>query len=224
MSNNNITSYKTVVIIIRKIFDDYDEKNGAMQKIDYTQRAEKIIHIWNESMSKEGLTTWLICELHRLVCEDVWIPINNSKGGISGFAKAGEYRRIQVFSPSVLYNGSKIVHFHPEDIATSMEKLISKMNCIFTVSSPKEIIIENICAFILELLIIHPFVNQNGRIAQVLMELFAYHLGIEAFNISNAVKKDKKAIVIAEEKSIIMQNVNIFFKTIQEINKNAGVA
>ena len=114
--------------IIRKIFDDYDEKNGAQQKTDYTQRAEKIVQTWTQSMAKEGLTTQLICELHRLVCEDEWIPINDPKGGIAGFAKAGEYRTIQVISPSSLYENSKIVHFQPRDIAISMEKLVTTLS------------------------------------------------------------------------------------------------
>jgi len=224
MPNNTITSNETIITIIRKIFDDYDEKNGAMQKIDYTKRATAIVDTWQKAMNGKGLTTELICELHRIICDDVYIPINDSKGGISGFAKAGEYREIQVISPSALYEGSKIVHFQPKDISANMERLISTMSGVLASSLQKEILIENIIAFILELLTIHPFVNQNGRISQVLMELFAYHLGIEAFNISNAVKKDKKAIVIAEEKAIITQNVNIFLKTIRQINKNAGVA
>ena len=213
-----------ITLIIRKIFDDYDEKNGAQQKTDYTQRAQNIVQIWTQSMAKEGLTTKLICELHRLVCEDEWIPINDPKGGISGFAKSGEYRNIQVISPSSLYKDSKIAHFHPKDIGVSMEKLVTTLNNVFVSNPAQELLIENILAFILEFLIIHPFANQNGRLAQVLMELFAFYTGLKAFNISKAIRLNKKAIVIAEEEAILTRNVNLFLQAIQTINQNAGVA
>ena len=32
MSHGKITSYETIIIIIRKIFDNYDEKNGMTYK------------------------------------------------------------------------------------------------------------------------------------------------------------------------------------------------
>lgn len=206
-----------IVHIIRKIFDDYDEKNGAMQKIDYTKKATAIVDTWQKAMNGKGLNTELICELHRIICDDVYIPINDPKGGISGFAKAGEYREIQVFSPSALYEGSKIVHFQPKDISANMERLISTMSGVLASSPPKELMIENILAFALELLTIHPFANQNGRLAQVLVELLMYQARLKSLNVSNIYRHNKKSILIAEEKSVIKKDINILIDEIKKI-------
>lgn len=68
------------------------KKMVLCKKIDYTQRAEKIIHTWNESIEKEGLSTNFICELHRIICNYKDIAINDEYGNIIGYTKAGEYR------------------------------------------------------------------------------------------------------------------------------------
>lgn len=217
MSNNKITSYETIIKIINKIFVNYDEKNGAQQKLDYISRATTIVNTWQKAMNNKELTTELICELHRLVCGDVYIPINDSNGGIIGFAKAGEYREIQMLSPSVLYKDSKIVHFPPKDIAISMKQLVTTMNGILASSISKELMIENILTFALELLAIHPFVNQNGRLIQVLIELLMYHLGLESLNVSDIYRHNKENILIAEEKSVINKNIHILVNEIKNI-------
>ena len=43
-----------ILFIISKIFNDYDEKNGVIQKVDYTQRAKDIIDAW-QSVNNQGL-------------------------------------------------------------------------------------------------------------------------------------------------------------------------
>jgi fido (protein-threonine AMPylation protein) len=200
--------------IIHKIFDDYDEKNGAQQKIDYTDRASKIVDTWTREMNAHGLTTELICELHRLVCEDVYIPVNDSQGGISGFSKAGEYRTTHSSAPSLLHKGSQTLFLHPQDIATKMEQLATIMNGVFISILSKEWIRENIVAFTVEFLTLHPFANQNGRIAQVLMELFAYHADLEPFYISYVCKKDYPQICKSCEEVIAQQSTKPFVKVI----------
>jgi len=205
-----------ITLIIRKIFDDYDERNGAQQKTDYTQRAKKIVQTWTQSMAKEGLTTKLICELHRLVCDDEWIPINDPKGGVAGFAKAGEYRTTPSSAPSSLNEGSRTLFLAPNDIPSRMQYLVQTMNGIFHTNPPKEMMIENIVAFILEFVNVHPFANQNGRLAQVLLELFSYHANLEPFGISEIVKKDKKAITCASEKALKEQNIHYFLEAISK--------
>jgi hypothetical protein len=129
-----------ITLIIRKIFDDYDEKNGAQQKIDYTERAQRIVDTWTEGMSSQGLTTGLICELHRLVCDDLYIPINDPQGGISGFAKAGEYRTIPMSAPSYLKKGALRLFIPLHEIAPKMEQLVATMNNVLATKSSKNII------------------------------------------------------------------------------------
>lgn len=197
-----------ILFIIRKIFDDYDEKNGAMQKIDYTQRAEKIIHTWIESMSKEGLTTWLICEFHRLVCEDEWIPINDPKGGISGFAKAGEYRNIVASAPSYLKKGAKRLFSLPHEISQKMENIVSIMNKILASNIPKELMKENILSFAVELSTIHPFPNQNWRVILSLVELLAYQCKLEPFHISYINKINPSLLINSIEQVIVFNTIN----------------
>lgn len=206
-----------ITLIIRKIFDDYDEKNGAQQKTDYAQRAENIVQTWTQSMAKEGLTTNLICELHRLVCEDEWIPINDPKGGIVGFAKAGEYRTTPSSAPSSLHEGSRRLFLAPSDIPSRMQYLVQTMNGVFHANPPKETMIENIVAFTVEILTIHPFANQNGRIAQVLMELFAFQAGIEPFNISYVVTNYYEEITKSVEEVLISQSVKPFFDVLNTV-------
>lgn len=214
---------QNIQTIIRKIFDDYDEKNGAQQKIDYTDRASKIVDTWTKEMNAHGLTTELICELHRIVCDYADIAINDEQGNIIGYTKAGEYRTHPSSRNSELHKGSRTLFQQPQVIASMMEQLVSIMNSVLATQSSKELMIENIVAFILEFVNIHPFTNQNGRVAQVIMELLAYHAGLEAFNISNVAKRDKASITAAAEKTIIEQNVNLFLEAIQKINQNAGV-
>ena len=212
-----------ITLIIRKIFDDYDEKNGAQQKTDYTQRAENIVQTWTQSMAKEGLTTQLICELHRLVCEDEWIPINDPKGGISGFAKAGEYRTTPSSAPSSLHKGSRTLFLAPSDIPSRMQYLVQTMNGVFHTNPPKETMIENIVAFTVEILTIHPFANQNGRLAQVMMELFAFQAGIEPFNISFVCKRDYPQICKSCEEVIALQSTVPFVRVINSFYKSAEI-
>lgn len=211
-----------ITLIIRKIFDDYDEKNGAQQKIDYTDRANAIVNTWQEGMSSHGLTTALICELHRLVCGDVYIPINDPQGGISGFAKAGEYRTEHSSAPSELHKGSQTLFLPPEQIAQRMEYLTNTMNGVFRAKPPKEVMIENIVAFTVEFLTVHPFANQNGRIAQVLMELLAFQSGMEPFNIASIVKTNKSLIQQQVEEVCIKQNV-LPLKTFLKQAQNTGI-
>ena len=207
--------------IIRKIFDDYDEKNGALQKIDYTDRASKIIDTWTQGMNAHRLTTELICELHRIVCDDVYIPINDSQGGISGFSKAGEYRTTHSSAPSALHKGSQTLFLHPQDIATKMEQLATIMNGVLATNPPKGLMVENIVAFTVEFLTVHPFANQNGRIAQILMELLAYRAELEPFYISYVVKKNKSLITKCVEEVGITQSILPFMLTIEALRDEA---
>ena len=214
MPTSNIT------LIIRKIFDDYDEKNGAQQKIDYTLRAQNIVQTWTQSMAKEGLTTQLICELHRLVCEDEWIPINDPKGGIAGFAKAGEYRTTLSSAQSLLNKDSRTHFLAPSDIPSRMQYLIQTMNGVFHANPPKETMIENIVAFTVEILTTHPFANQNGRIAQVLMELFAFHAGIEPFNISYLLTYHKHELMKSVEEIRMYKNISPFLILLNKVKSS----
>lgn len=220
MSNNKITSYENIVTIIQKIFDDYDEKNGAQQKIDYTDRASKIVDTWTQGMNAHGLTTELICELHRILCDDADIAIHDEQGNILSYTKAGEYRTHPSSRNSELHKGSRTLFLPPQEIVTKMEQLATIMNGVFATNPPKELMIENIVAFILEFVNIHPFANQNGRVGMVLLELLAFSTGIEPFHVSEAVKKDKASITAMAEKSMLTQNINLFLETVQKINKN----
>lgn len=222
MPNNTITSYETIITIIRKIFDDYDEKNGAMQKIDYTKRATAIVDTWQKAMNGKGLTTELLCELHRIICDDVYIPINDSKGGISGFAKAGEYRTTHSSAPSELHKGKRTLFLPPEQIPQRMEYLVSTMNSLFDSNQSNEVMIENIIAFTVEFLTVHPFANQNGRIAQVLMELFAFQANIEPFFISYVVKTNYSAITKSAEEVLLHGNVAPFLSVMNKIKSLKG--
>lgn len=225
MPHNTITSNETIITIIRKIFDDYDEKNGAMQKIDYTKRATAIVDTWQKAMNGKGLTTELICELHRIICDDVYIPINDPKGGISGFAKAGEYRTIPMSAPSHLKKGAVSLFIPPHEIAQKMEQLVNMMSNVLATKSSKEEMIENILAFSVELSTIHPFPNQNWRVILSLMELLAFQEGLEPFHISQINKLDAPLLIRSVEETILYQTVQplltLFsrYKNVQNINK-----
>ena len=196
--------------IIRKIFDDYDEKNGAQQKIDYTDRASKIVDTWTKEMNAHGLTTELICELHRLVCEDVYIPVNDPQGGISGFAKAGEYRTTHSSAPSELHKGKHTLFLPPEQIPQRMEYLANTMNGVFSANPPKELMIENIVAFSIELRYVHPFANQNGRLTEVLTELLAFHIRVEPFYISYITKHHYDEFLKSLDETRLYQSIKPF--------------
>ena len=210
-----------ITLIIRKIFDDYDEKNGAQQEIDYTERANRIVEVWTKGMNAHGLTTELICELHRIVCDDLYIPINDAQGGISGFAKAGEYRIEHSSAPSALHQGKRTLFIPQDQIAQRMEYLANTMNSVFSTNPPNEVMIENIVAFTVEFLTVHPFANQNGRIAQVLMELLAFQAKLEPFYISYVVKKDKSLITKCVEEVGISQSIVPFMSTIEALRDEA---
>jgi len=207
--------------IIRKIFDDYDEKNGALQKIDYTDRASKIIDTWTQGMNAHRLTTELICELHRIVCDDADIAIHDEQGNILSYTKAGEYRTHPSSRNSELHKGSRTLFLPPQEIVTKMEQLATIMNGVFATNPPKELMIENIVAFTVEFLTVHPFANQNGRIAQVLMELLAYRADLEPFNISYVVKKNKSLITKCVEEVGITQSILPFMSTIEALRNEA---
>lgn len=205
-----------ITLIIRKIFDDYDEKNGAQQRTDYTKRAENIVQTWTQSIAKEGLTTELICELHRLVCEDEWIPINDPKGGIVGFAKAGEYRTTPSSAPSELKEGAHRLFILPHDIALKMEQLVATMNNLLATKLPKDTMVENILAFSVEFSTIHPFANQNGRILLSLMELLAHQAELEPFYISHINKVNPQLLIRSIEETIAYQTVQPLLVTISK--------
>lgn len=196
-----------IVHIIRKIFDDYDEKNGAMQKIDYTKKATAIVDTWQKAMNGKGLTTELLCELHRIICDEVYIPINDPKGGISGFAKAGEYRTIPMSAPSHLKKGAVRLFIPPHEIAQKMEQLVNMMSNVLATKPSKEEMIENILAFSVELSTIHPFPNQNWRVILSLMELLAFQAGLEPFHISQINKLDAPLLIRSVEETILYQTV-----------------
>lgn len=212
-----MTPNTPITQIIRKIFDDYDEKNGATVKVDYTDRAEKIVDTWTREMSAGGLTSGLICELHRLVCGDMYIPVNDANGGISGFAKAGEYRTMHSSAPSELHKGKRTLFMPPEQIPQSMEQLVATMNGVFAANPPKELAVENIVAFTVDTLTIHPFANQNGRIAQVLMELLAFQAGVEPFNVSYLLANHKNELMRSLEEIRIDKNISSFFILLNKV-------
>lgn len=217
MPTSNIT------LIIRKIFDDYDEKNGAQQKTDYTQRAENIVQTWTQSIAKEGLTTQLICELHRLVCEDEWIPINDPKGGIAGFAKSGEYRTFQSFAPSRLIPDHKGYFVSFEQIPILMKRLVETMQGVLGNKPNTELMIENILAFSVEFMMIHPFANENGRIRQLLMELLAFQVNIKPFHISYIIKLHNKELTKAVEAVPALQNVAPLWDVLLKHSESASI-
>ena len=201
-----------ILFIIRKIFDDYDEKNGAMQKIDYTQRAENIVNSWKKAMTDEqGFTTELICKLHALTCQETYIPINDEKGRIVGFSKAGEYRTINTSAPSQLYKGLRTFFSPPEQISDRMEYLVRTMNSVFASKPNQELMIENIIAFTIEFLTVHPFSNQNKRTSQVIMELLSFQTGNNPFHISYITKKYHYDFVTTINQIRIYQNVQPFY-------------
>lgn len=200
-------SSTNIILIIRKIFDDYDEKNGAQQKIDYTERANKIVDAWTHGMNAHGLTTELICELHRLVCDDVYIPINDTQGGISGFAKAGDYRAFHSCAQSKLVPNHKGYFVPFEQIPTLMERLVKTMRTVLDSKPDIDLMIENILAFSVEYMMIHPFANENGRVRQLLIELLAFQSNIEPFYISYVIKFYNKELTKAVEAVPVLQNV-----------------
>ncbi len=207
--------------IIRKIFDDYDEKNGALQKIDYTDRASKILITWTQGMNAHGLTTELICELHRIVCDDVYIPINDPQGGISGFAKAGEYRTFQSFAQSRLIPEHKGYFVSFEQIPSLMERLIKTMNNVLENKPNTELMTENILAFSVEFMMLHPFANENGRMRQLLMELLAFQVDLEPFYISYIIKLHNKELTKAVEAAPALQNVAPLFNVMMKYRESA---
>ena len=209
--------------IIRKIFDDYNEKNGALQKIDYTDRASKILITWTQGMNAHGLTTELICELHRIICGDTDIAIHDEQGNILSYTKAGEYRTHPSSRNSELHKGSRTLFLPPQEIVTKMEQLATIMNGVFATNPPKELMIENIVAFTVEFLTLHPFANQNGRIAQVLMELFAYHADLKPFYISYVVTNYYKEITKSVEEVLAHQNVKPFLNVIDKVLNSMDV-
>lgn len=82
-----------ILFIISKIFNDYDEKNGVIQKVDYTQRAKDIIDAW-QSVNNQGLNIELICKLHRIICNNEDIAINDEQGNIIDIQKLGSIEHI----------------------------------------------------------------------------------------------------------------------------------
>ncbi len=198
-----------ILFIISKIFNDYDEKNGVIQKVDYTQRAKDIIDAW-QSVNNQGLNIELICKLHRIICNNEDIAINDEQGNIIGYTKAGEYRTHPSSRKSELHNGKRTLFFPPEQIKQRMHYLTTTMNSVFASNQSKDMMIENIVAFTVEFLTVHPFANQNGRLAQVLMELFAFKLGIEPFNISFILTNYKHELIKSLEEIRNYKNINSF--------------
>ena len=198
-----------ILFIISKIFNDYDEKNGVIQKVDYTQRAKDIIDAW-QSVNNQGLNIELICKLHRIICNNEDIAINDEQGNIIGYIKVGEYRTHPSSRKSELHNGKRTLFFPPEQIKQRMHYLTTTMNSVFASNQSKDMMIENIVAFTVEFLTVHPFANQNGRLAQVLMELFAFKLGIEPFNISFILTNYKHELIKSLEEIRNYKNINSF--------------
>lgn len=205
-----------ILFIISKIFNDYDEKNGVIQKIDYTQRVKDIIDAW-QSVNNQGLNIELICKLHRIICNNEDIAINDEQGNIIGYTKAGEYRTHPSSRKSELHNGKRTLFFPPEQIKQRMHYLITTMNSVFASNQSKDMMIENIVAFTVEFLTVHPFANQNGRLAQVLMELFAFQADIEPFNISYVVTNHYEEITKSVEEVLISQSVKPFLDILNTV-------
>jgi Fic family protein len=61
-----------------------------------------------------------------------------------------------------------------------------------------------------EFLTIHPFANQNGLIAQVLMELLAFQAKLEPFNISNLLTNHKNELLKSLEEIRLFKNISSF--------------
>lgn len=205
-----------ILFIISKIFNDYDEKNGVIQKVDYTQRAKDIIDAW-QSVNNQGLNIELICKLHRIICNNEDIAINDEQGNIIGYTKAGEYRTHPSSRKSELHNGKRTLFLPPEQIKQRMHYLITTMNSVFASNQSKDMMIENIVAFTVEFLTVHPFANQNGRLAQVLMELFAFKADIEPFNISYVVTNHYEEITKSVEEVLISQSVKPFLDILNTV-------
>lgn len=195
-----------ILFIISKIFNDYDEKNGVIQKVDYTQRAKDIIDAW-QSVNNQGLNIELICKLHRIICNNEDIAINDEQGNIIGYTKAGEYRTHPSSRKSELKVGARRLFVPPEVIAQKMEQLVSIMNTVLATKLSQEQMVENVLSFAVEFSTIHPFANQNGRMMQLLMELVAYQAGLKPFYVSRVNKLNSYLLTRAIEETIFYQTV-----------------
>lgn len=102
-----------------------------------------------ELVASDAITEIQICEMHRLFYRKI------------DEENAGTYRKIRVF-----ISGSKYIPPKPDEVAGKMKKLIVDLG-----SNPGLHPVEWAAQLHKEFVFIHPFVDGNGRVARLLMNL-----------------------------------------------------
>ena len=107
--------------------------------------------------------------------------------------KAGVYRRVQVF-----ITGTDYVPPKPEDVPELINALIGSLKIKWDAVHPVRL-----AAFAhLELVNIHPFVDGNGRVARLLMNLILINRGYQIVTIPPALRLDYINALIAAQREM----------------------
>lgn len=121
-----------------------------------------------EFMAKECLTTAFIRGLHRVISPTKKPLVGrNAKGHLVVISVPGSYKTL----PNRV-QGSGAEFTAPANVKDKMERLVAEFNDKKNANSANNIIKDHIFKIILEFLLIHPFGDENGRIACMLVDLF----------------------------------------------------
>lgn len=197
--------------IIVQSFIAHDIKCNASysEPIDYDKKAIDILKAWEDLFTIEGLSEKLIQTIHSLISSDTYIPIFDKTGSIIGFSKAGAYRTINSSIVSHI-EGLRMQFIPPQNIQENIKRLVNTMNLVFASKISPELMLENILAFALEFIMIHPFADQNGRTMHILMELLAAQSGLLPFHIAHINAAHYDELIYAQSISRELHNVAPF--------------
>lgn len=197
-----------ILKIIEQILIDHDSKAEVIYSSppDYLKSAKNILTTWNELFPKDGLSEQLIKTIHSLTCERNHLPIIGETG-IIGFSELGTYRTTQCSATSHI-KGVKLMFINHQQIQSCMKRLVDTMNQVLISKPSAELLTENIFAFALEFIMIHPFSNHNGRTMHILIELLANQNELPPFYISYIDLKYYDELIYAQNISREINNIN----------------
>jgi len=127
-----------------------------------------------EFMEKDALTTAFIRGLH-LVISPTKKPLvgRNAEGHLVVISVPGSYKTI----PNSVQDSDEIFT-PPKLVKTEMERIVAVFNAIAAQGMTTEAKREAVFRFALDLLSIHPFGDENGRVACILVDLLLVKAGL----------------------------------------------
>jgi len=198
IEGSTLTEIETQLLLDEGLTPKGKPIQHSLMEVDHYQALPYVLEFAKEQTK---LKTKHIQHINALTQKNTGQFVHTAQGTVDG--RKGEFRKSQVSA-----GGNYFVNF--QKIAPLMQKLIDKINDSFSVAEDKSNIFKLELAFTthFDLVIIHPFMDGNGRTSRLLMNLIQAKYTLP---LSIVYKEDKADYYNALQETRHKNDINVFF-------------